>query len=381
MQPVLGFWIISGLLLILLAPFRHDAGGGRTVFKILILLIAIALLNELSGILPALFMSILFSYVFAPLMRTWPIRKMSPGLGAALVVLLFILVMSLLLVGIGPLVVKQMLRLAAQVPDIVARFSAFLHGDFLTWLNRYGLSDSDIQSFIATKVPEYFQLLLKQLTNGFSVVVNSVSGLAGKVLNLLLTPIMTYYFLVNQTDFEHEITNITSTRTSMQMKRYTGQLNKIVSGYLRGQLIVSAIIAVLIWLGLSIMGIDYALLLGIMTGVAYVVPYVGAAFSFLTAAIITLMVGSGWMAVAKVAGVFAVVASLESVIITPRIMGGSLGVNPILVILGIFLFGSLFGFFGVMFAVPLTAIALFVYRDILARRSGVETPKEDQNEN
>jgi predicted PurR-regulated permease PerM len=376
LRPELGPWSLGAILLLLLFPHRRREEGAL-LFKAVLLLLLLLLLKAAGGILTAMSLAVLFSYVLAPLMRAPGLKKMPSALSALIIVATLVGILSTILIFVAPLVVAQMLRLAEQIPQLVNQFSTFLHRDLEGLLARHGLDLPAITRFLNTELPDHFSTFMSQFTGVLTVVSTTMGTVAGKIMNLLLTPILTYYFLVNQEALEKEIALVTSPQTRERYHRYVRELNRIISGYLRGQLLVSTIIALLIWIGLTIIGFEYALLMGIVTGIAYVVPYVGAAFSFLTTAVIAFFSGMGWVGLFQVALVYGVVATLESVLITPKIMGGSVGLNPILVILGIFLFGSLFGLPGVMFAVPLTAIALFVYRQVTGTPSSRGEKGED----
>ena len=141
------------------------------------------------------------------------------------------------------------------------------------------------------------------------------------------------------------------------------EIDETLSRFVRGQLTVSAILVLLYSLGLWIVGLPLALVIGVVAGVGNLVPYLGTTLGFLLAGVMLALDWQGWGHVGAVAGVFAAVQVLEGWVITPKVVGDSVGLSTLSVIVSVMIFGELFGFYGVLVAVPAAAILKILFRE------------------
>jgi predicted PurR-regulated permease PerM len=154
------------------------------------------------------------------------------------------------------------------------------------------------------------------------------------------------------------------------------RVDRLISGFIRGQLTVCALLAVLYSVGFAIIGIDLAFVIGAIAGVAAIIPYVGGALALASAAGMCLLQYGVDVHLALVVGWYALVQGLEGMVLTPRILGGSLGMHPVVVIVALMIGADLLGFLGLMVAVPIAAVVQVVLQDLLAlyRRSTLYEP-------
>jgi predicted PurR-regulated permease PerM len=140
-------------------------------------------------------------------------------------------------------------------------------------------------------------------------------------------------------------------------------LGHFLRNWLRGQLLISLVIAILIWLGLSWRGLPAPLTLGILTGLAWMIPWLGGVLAYLTASIIVMIIQPGWSGLLQVTIIYSVVSLLESLLLTPWIMGRSVGVSPLMIMLALFLGGAFFGVPGLLLAVPGAVLVSWFWRN------------------
>ena len=143
-------------------------------------------------------------------------------------------------------------------------------------------------------------------------------------------------------------------------------INDLISGFIRGQLMVCGLLAVLYAVGFSLIGIDLAVGIGLLAGLLAIIPYVGGAVALSTAAALCLLRYGIDIHVVLVVGWYALVQTLEGLVLTPRIVGSSVGIHPVAVIVGLLIGGDLLGFLGLLVAVPLTAVVQVFVKDLLA---------------
>ena len=142
-------------------------------------------------------------------------------------------------------------------------------------------------------------------------------------------------------------------------------INDLVAGFIRGQLLVAALLGILYAIGFSVIGIDMAIGIGLIAGMLGIIPYVGSAVALaLAAGLCLLQYGTG-LHLLLVVGWYALIQTLEGLVLTPRIMGKSVGIHPVAVIVGLLIGGDLLGFLGLIVAVPATAIIQVFVKELL----------------
>jgi len=201
----------------------------------------------------------------------------------------------------------------------------------------------------------------------------------GQILNVILIPILTFYFLKDFNRIQEWMLNMVPRKYRSSCYFYLWRTNRILGGYIRGQLIVCTIVGVLTGLGLAVFGIPFAILLGVMTGLLNVIPYIGLYVSLGLALLTSLFTAHPLVAALKIAGVFLVVQSLEGYVIAPKIVGERVGLHPLAVIFSVLVFSRFLGFWGLIIGVPTAALIKFLldeakrrqrWKEILAEKIG-----------
>ncbi len=201
------------------------------------------------------------------------------------------------------------------------------------------------------------EFVKNSLVNAASVIVIA--------LNIFLIPLF-FIYVIN--DYERLIDSIESLvplSWRVELDRFIEQSNKILSGYIRGQLVVCAILSVLYSLALLTVGIKFAIIIGVITGFLSIIPYVGFGIGLGAALITALADFDGISPLAGILITYSFVQVLESFIITPRIVGNSVGLSSFEAIIALIVFGNLLGFAGLFLAIPVGAIAKLLLRNLL----------------
>jgi predicted PurR-regulated permease PerM len=193
----------------------------------------------------------------------------------------------------------------------------------------------------------------------------SFKGFIFLVMNLFLLPIF-FYFLVN--DFEHlenEIKSMIPPRWRVFFKRFLSKGNDVLKGYLQGQLTVAVVLSVLYSFSLYFVGIRFGVLIGCITGVLIFIPFVGVGLGFVFSLIMALTDFSAQgPSVGGVFLVFLIIPLIEQYILTPRLVGGKVGLNSLETIVALIVGGNLVGFLGMIIAIPFWAIAKLIYKEL-----------------
>lgn len=320
-------------------------------------LIAIALLTGLiyllTPILGPFVISALLAYLLDPLVDRIEARGINRTLSVVAIFLLFVLLVILSIFILIPLIGDQFELLKTKLPAILAWF----YGSALPWLERVsGYRFSTMQKhfseiLLATwnYTDEYIKTVLTQLSS---------SGLAVFALlgNLVLIPVVTFYLLRDWDILLLKIRQLLPLNLEKETMRIVHECDDVLGAFLRGQLLVMFLLGTSYAFGLWLVGLDFAVLIGLLSGLASIVPYLGFIVGFSAASLIAFFQFGDVLHLVLVLGVFTIGQMLESMIFTPTLVGDRIGLHPVAVIFAILMGAQLFGFVGMLLALPLAAI-------------------------
>ncbi|WP_243371464.1 AI-2E family transporter [Geotalea sp. SG265] len=202
----------------------------------------------------------------------------------------------------------------------------------------------------------------------FAVVTRAFSSTLAFVLSILgycITPVYLFYFLQDMPELKAATLNLVPERHRPGVCRRAAELNEVLSAFVRGQLLLCAILAVLYSIGLYVIGIDLAILIGTMAGVLFIVPYLGTLFGIVFSMLMAFLKFHDFLHPLLCLGWFILVQAAEGTIITPKIVGDKVGLHPVVTIIALLLGGQWFGIFGMLLAVPVTAVLNVFFRSLL----------------
>ncbi|MBS1185811.1 MAG: phosphoribosylaminoimidazole-succinocarboxamide synthetase, partial [Proteobacteria bacterium] len=300
----------------------------------------------------------LLAYMFDPLVGRLEARGIPRATGTTVVIVLTGLgVFALLLVAL-PLFQGQFAELSQRVPAALD----LLQTRFLPWLQQsFGITiDTDLgtlKTWLTEQATQNSAAWLPTLQTGALAVV-------GVLANLLLIPVVMFYLLKDWNVMVARVAALTPRAWMGTVTRVARAMDAVVGEFLRGQMAVMLALALYYTLALWAAGLDYALPIGILTGVLSFVPFLGFGLGMILALLVALLQFSDWTGVAWVAGIYLAGQVLESYVFTPRLVGERVGLHPVAVIFALAAFGQLFGFVGLLLAVPLAAVLLVALREL-----------------
>lgn len=323
---------------------------------------------QVTGLLLAPFiLALILAYVLNPVVEL--LERWMPRPAAILFLALPLAAIGALLVFLlVPAVANQVGQLMSNVPGWIRVIEGWI-GDLRGWLIGLGIQGINQQTvpelgdIDAQEVVGYIQRRQSELAQGGVAAVLGIGRGLGAVLGVLgylvLLPVLAYYLLRDWDGMREKLTDLVPPPYRERVLEFTGEYNRLLSRYLRGQLLLAAIVGLIVGTGFWIVGFPYALLLGLVAGVLNIVPYVGLLMSLAAAVVISLFSEAILASLVKVAIVFGVEQVLEN-IIGPRIVGDSVGLHPVWVILALVLFSFFFGFVGLLIAVPAAVLLKLV---------------------
>jgi predicted PurR-regulated permease PerM len=290
-------------------------------------------------------------------------------LAASLLILgLFVLALGLAMVIVAPVLANQLAGFARKLPDYVTRLQrlATEEGTALAgkyggeWLDSLGFGDSLSSDQIRKSIGDFVSRGAQWLLDAVRSLASGGAALLGFFSLLVVTPVVAFYILVDWDKMIDAIDSWLPLDHRDSLRRIASEINAALAGFIRGQSLVCLFLGLWYGLGLSLIGLDFGLLIGMIGGLLSFVPYVGS----MTALVLSLVIGlvQGWPSLKLFFLALGVVGAgqfLEGYVISPKLVGESIGLHPVWLMFSLFAFGALFGFTGLLVAVP-TAAALGV---------------------
>ncbi len=322
------------------------------------LLVVGGLIYLLGPILTPFLAGALLAYIFDPLVDRLEARRIPRAAGTVIVIVLAGLVLFGLLLVALPLFQGQFAELSQRVPAALD----LLQTRFLPWIEQtFGIAINPNLDAVKTWLTEK---ATQQGANWLPTLQTGALAIVGALVNVLLIPVVMFYLLKDWDVIVGRVTSLAPRPWLPATQRIAGTMNAVVGEFLRGQLAVMVTLSIYYSAALWAVGLDYALPIGMLTGVLSFVPFLGFGLGMVLALLVALLQYSDWVGVAWVAGVYLAGQALESYVVTPRLVGERVGLHPVAVIFALAAFGQLFGFVGVLLAVPLAAVLLVGLREV-----------------
>lgn len=325
-------------------------------------LAALWLVWALAPILTPFVLAALLGWLGDPLVDRLERSGRSRNVAVALVFILMVLLIVLALVILVPMIERQVVT----VVDMLPRLRDWTIGTALPWLEqRTGIELKgwlDPQRLVVL-VQDHWQQAGGMAASFFGYVSRSGFALVTIVANAVLLPILTFYFLRDWDKLVERVALLVPRDHVKTVGRLAIESNDVLSAFLRGQILVMLALGAIYAIGLSVVGLKVGLLIGIIAGLISFVPYLGTATGVVLGLIAAFIQPGGDLTlVLMVAGVFVVGQMLEGYVLTPRIVGDRIGLHPAAVIFAIMAGGQLFGFLGMLIALPVAAVANVLLR-------------------
>ncbi|HZJ94820.1 MAG TPA: AI-2E family transporter [Thiopseudomonas sp.] len=333
-------WLLLGALLL----------GALTFYKLL-------------PILAPFLVSILLAYMGDPLVDFLERYKISRTWGVVFVFIFLSLLVLILLLVLIPMIGRQLVSLYGLTPQLID----WLQGSALPWLQvQLGVSAnvSGLESLKQMlnenldKTTDLAQLLLSKVTS-------SSLAFLGWLANMLLIPVVTFYLLRDWDVLVGKLRGLLPRSKEALTVQLIAECHEVLGAFMRGQLLVMLALGVVYAIGLMTLGLELGLLIGLLAGLASLVPYMGFIIGIGAALVAGLFqFGLNPYPLLGIVAVFGVGQLLESMLLTPLLVGDRIGLHPVAVIFAILAGGQLFGFTGVLLALPVAAVIMVLLRHV-----------------
>lgn len=343
----------------------------HAVFGGLVLALVFIVLRWLGPVLTPVFAALILAYLFDPVVTHLHRRlKVPRTAGTGILFVAGLLVLAAILVAVIPAMVREVRAFAEAFPGYLTRVEA----SFVPWVERtFGFAVprtfGDLLARLGTDVKTLMKEVVAPLGGVAGRVASGAAGVVSAIGTAFLIPVFAFYFLPRFPEIVEGAAGLIPRRYAPWVRDTAKEIDRTLSAWIRGQLTVMALLATLYATGLSIAGVKMALFIGTLTGLLAIVPYVGVAIGFGTAMLVALLEGQGLRPVVGVLLTFGVTQAVEGLVLTPLLVGSKVGLGPVGVLIALILGGALFGFVGVLIAVPAaSALVVVLRRGIAAYR-------------
>lgn len=273
---------------------------------------------------------------------------LSRALATTVITICSILVFVVMILAVVPTLVSQAASLIDTLPQLVRDLQAFVNARFPSLLQPEGVMHDALKSageFLQTKGPEIFQGAL-----------SSASSLLSVVMLLVIVPVVAFYLLLDWDRMIAEVDSLLPRDHQPTVRKLAKEVDNTLASFVRGMGTVCLILGTYYAVALMIVGLQFGLVVGFIAGLVTFIPYLGALIGGALAIGLALFQFWGdWVSIGLVAGIFAIGQMIEGNVLTPKLVGKSVGLHPVWLLLALSVFGALFGFIGMLIAVPVAA--------------------------
>lgn len=353
-----------------LAPRRrHPIAAKHYLWIVGAAVVLVLALRWLGSVLTPFLIGAILAYLGTPAVDRAEARGVPRSLSTLLVILFVGVLLAALFFVLVPLVQSEVVSVTRRLPDLFAQFTdrvaPFLEEKFGITV---ALDFESIRGFVSENAQQARDLSLRLLSGvrtGGAIVLSLL-------INLALIPVVMFYLLRDWKMIGAKLDDLLPRRWEVKVHTVAREVDGVLAEFLHGQLLVMIALAAYYAIALSIVRLDHAIAIGILTGLLVFIPYVGFGMGFLLGITAAILEWHGWPGFFAVLAVYGIGQLLESYVLVPFLVGDRIGLHPLAVIFSLLAFGELFGFAGVLMALPVSAMLLVGLRHL--RQAYVESP-------
>ena len=319
-----------------------------TFLKLLLFFLIIVFLYLIKEVIALIFVSLVLASAFDPWVDWFHKRKIPRGLGIIIIYLILFAIISTTVILIVPPITKEVGQIAKNFPYY---YDKVIHG-----INYFrGVAPEQVKN----ELQQGLNTVSASLPGAVSDIFSTIYSVFGGLISFFLVLVITFYFTVEEEGLKSFIRSVSPAKVQPYLNQLMFRIQRKMGLWLRGQMILSLIIFALSFIGLSILGVQYALLLALIAGIMEIIPFLGPALAAIPAAFFGFLQSP--LTGVLVIVLYLVIQQLENHIIVPKVMGKTVGLNPLVVIVVILVGAKIGGIVGALMSVPVaTALSVFV---------------------
>jgi predicted PurR-regulated permease PerM len=302
---------------------------------------------------------LLIAYLLDPFVDYLEENKIHRAIATTIILFFFFLIILILCFLIFPILSIQLKSFLIEFPMVIDTLNQKINL-IIEYLQKKAFQESS-SDFLNNILPNFSNLITGFLKN----IVSSSLAVFNIITIILVTPIVSWYFLKDWDDILMNLKSLLPSKQKKKFIKYAKEVDLIFSAYLRGQILVSLFLTLFYFSSFYILGLNYSLFIGIFAGFFSFIPLIGIIVSFFITALLAYLQFLEIFIIFYISLIFLAAQLLESNYLTPKLIGKRLGLHPLAVLFSIFVFGALFGIIGIIFATPLMATLVFIFKSNL----------------
>ncbi|MGR2737275.1 AI-2E family transporter [Billgrantia sp. Q4P2] len=350
----------------------------RREWWVLVAAVAVVwLLFQLETMLMPFIAGMILAYLSDPLANRLQRLGLSRTLAVCGVFLILLLVLVVALLVLIPLAVQQVRQFGQMIPGIFEWVETALAPQIHSWTGLDVAAElDDVQQTLA----QHWQDAGGYLAPFLGQIGRSGAAFLAWVTYFALIPVVTFYLLLDWNRLLDNLRSMLPRHWEPDAVRLSERCDEVLSAFLRGQLLVMLTLGAIYATGLTVMGVRFGLLIGMLAGLASIVPFLGFIVGISVALVVAFFQFGSWLALLGVVIVFVIGQIIESVLLQPKLLGDRIGLHPVAVIFAVLAGGNLFGFTGVLLALPAAAVIMVLLRELNERYKRSSLYDADQRE-
>lgn len=375
-------FIVFGVILFVLIPYRRSK-----LIKIILSLSSIIFvlwfLHSISNILAPFLISFIIAYALNPLAEKMTTQKISRTLASLIILLTFIIISVTTGILLAPPIAEQFSELIKSLPNALNDLQMWINTVLLPKFDSWGIPTEELQTKLSEDLPNKLENILNSLLSGLSGLFAGISIVLTQIVNIILIPFITFYILKDFDKIKSLVKELIPEKSQETAIEYYHKIDKTLGSFIRGQLTVSILHGIIVYIFLSIIGIKFSAFLGAAGIVLNIIPYFGLLVEITLSSTTAFFSGDPGFQVPAVIICYLVLNIAETSYISPKIIGERIGLHPALLILSLFIFSYFFGFIGMLIALPTMSIIVMLFKEWLNYRrvneKGDNNIKQNQN--
>lgn len=329
-----------------------------TLVKIVAVFLLLYFAYLILDILVLLFIAVILSSLIDPLADWLEKKRLRRGLAVLLVYVVVFGVLSLILALLAPIIINEFNQLVGNLGGYWQKIISGL-STVKSLTIRFGLWDN-----LQTALPA----TLKGGLGTMQSLIGSLFGFFGGLFSLILVLVITFYMVVEKEGFKKALRSLVPAPYQTYLVQLWIKIEEKLGSWLKGSLFLGLIVGLMSYIGLLILGVEYALLLALTAGIFELIPYIGPIFTGVIAVVLTFLQTGDWLKPLLVAALFIIIQQLENNLLVPKVMKKAVGLNPIVSIVSLLIGFRLLGVVGALLAIPVATVLSVIWVDIIAWR-------------
>ncbi len=362
-------FVVMISLIILFYPFRENSLV-KNLLIVSLLFFSFWLFDTIQGILAPFIIALLLAYLLHPLVTKIEKKGIPRWLSSLFILLGSIGIFIVLMVILLPIIAVQFESILQTVNSVTQQFTQWVtNTEFIAMVEKFGISTEKLKDILTNTFAPKLEKIMTTLFEGIFGIVSELSTVLTGIVNMIMIPFLTFYMLKDFPLVKHRIKKLVPNKQRERSVLYYNYVDDILGRYIRGTTIIAFIDAILVTMALWLVGISYPLVIGIISGILFFVPY----FGFITVLCLTAIVGSFSADAASLKIIIALISLggihiFENFVLSPKMIGDKIGLHPIVLILSLFIFSYFFGFIGLLIAIPASGSIIVIIKEWETRR-------------